>query len=95
MTRRKPKPPPKPDPTLLVNALAPDPCDFGALLAAEVDKRRAITGESETAIAIAAGLQQPVLNRALRNPDARPSTVRAVCRLLGLRVALVPVERGE
>ncbi len=43
-------------------------------------------------VARASGLTPPALSRALTSPDTRPSTVRALCRVLGLRVALVPVE---
>ena len=80
------------DPTLLINALAPDPCDVGALLHAAVDERCARTGETREAIARLCGMDPGNLSRALRNPDARAATVRAVCKALGLRVALVPTK---
>lgn len=77
---------------LLIDILAPNPFDAGAVLSHAVEAHRARTGDSLSAVARLAGVTQPVLWRALRNPDARPATVRAVCRALGLRVALVPVE---
>ena len=76
---------------LLIDILAPDPFDAGALLAPAVEAYRARTGVSLSAVARLAGVAQPVLWRALRNPDARPATVRAVCRALGLEVCLRPI----
>ena len=71
----------------------PDPADMGALLTAAVAAHRARHGVTQEAIAAAAGLDPGNLSRALRNPSARPETVRAVCRVLGLRVALVKEDR--
>lgn len=70
---------------------APDPADFGALLSAAVAAHCARTGVSKAAVARLAGIARGNFTTALRNPDARPATVRAVCRALGLKVALVPV----
>lgn len=72
---------------------APDPFDAGALLADAVNERRSRTGESQADIAHLAKINPGNLSRALRNPNARPETVRAVCRVLGLRVALVVENR--
>ena len=74
---------------------APDPSDFGALLSAAVAAHCARTGVSKAAVARLAGIARGNFTTALRNPDARPATVRAVCRALGLKVALVPVGDGE
>ena len=65
--------------------------DFGALLAAAVSAERQRTGESEAAVARRCGIARSNFSTLLRNPNARPASVRAVCRALGLRVALVPV----
>lgn len=69
----------------------PDPFDAGALLSAAVAARRAVTGESESAVARVCGIARSNFSTLLRNPNARPASVRAVCQALGLRVALVPV----
>jgi DNA-binding phage protein len=68
----------------------PDPFPVGALLLAAVAAYRDRTGASESDVARLAGLTPGNLHKALRNADTRPSTVRAICRALGLRVALVP-----
>lgn len=90
MSKRKPPSP------LLIDILCPppDPSDFGALLSAAVAAHCARTGVSKAAVARLAGIARGNFTTALRNPDARPATVRAVCRALGLRVALVPVGEG-
>lgn len=72
---------------------APDPADMGALLLAAVESHCRETGASRADVARAAGIEPPNLSRACGNPDTRPETVRAVCRALGLRVALVPAKR--
>lgn len=89
---RKPKPSP-----LLIDILAPDPADLGALLAAAVEAHQRATAETGASLAarcIGPGgrpLSGPALTRAARPGSApREGTVRAVCRALGLRVALVP-----
>lgn len=71
-----------------------DPFDAGALLSAAVVARRSQTGESEADVARLAKIDPANLWRALRNPNARPETVRRVCRALGLRVALVKDGHG-
>jgi len=80
---------------LLIDILAPDPCDMGALLRTAIATHRAThrathPGLSQAAIARAAGIDPASLSRALSRPDADPRTVRAVCRALGLRVTLAP-----
>ena len=74
---------------------SPDPFDVGALLSAAVAAERARTGESEAAVARRCGIARSNFSTLLRNPNARPATVRAVCRALGLRVVLVPAEKGQ
>ena len=88
MSKRKPPSP------LLIDILCPppDPSDFGALLSAAVAAHCARTGATKAAVARLAGIARGNFTTALRNPDARPATVRAVCRALGLKVALVPSE---
>jgi len=90
---------PKPSP-LLIDILCPppDPADLGALLAAAVEAHQRATAETGASLAarcIGPGgrpLSGPALTRAARPGSApREGTVRAVCRALGLRVALVPV----
>ena len=68
-----------------------DPCDMGALLREAVNAWRAKTGSTDSDFSALCGISQGNLSKALRNPDARPATVRAVCRALGMKVALVPV----
>jgi DNA-binding phage protein len=77
----------------LDEALHGDPADMGALLSAAVGAHCGRTGQSQADVARAAGLTPSALSRALGSPDARPSTVRALCRALGLRVALVRAKR--
>lgn len=67
-----------------------DPCNFGALLADAIRERRRRTGESEADIARLAGIMPQALSRALRSPDTRAPTVRAVCVALGLIVTIEP-----
>jgi DNA-binding phage protein len=69
---------------------APDPSDFGAILSAAVAAHCARTGDSKAAVARLAGIARGNFTTALRNPNARPATMRAVCRALGLKVVLVP-----
>ncbi len=67
------------------------------LLRIAIDRRRAATGESDAAIARAAGLSRSALCRALaEGAEPRAQTVAPLLRALGLRVALVPlVGAGE
>lgn len=68
-----------------------DPCDMGALLRAAVDAYRAAhPGTPMAAVARAAGIAPESLSRAFGKRDARPALVRAVCGVIGVRVALVP-----
>lgn len=67
-----------------------DPADMGALLRAAVDAYAKREGVPQAEVARRAGIDPASLNRSFRRPDAEPSTVRAVCRALGLRVMLVP-----
>lgn len=65
-----------------------DPCDMGALLREAVEAHCRASGASQADVARSAGLTPGNLSRALQDPNARPSTVRAVCRALGLHVEL-------
>jgi DNA-binding phage protein len=81
----------EPMPSERGSGMVPDPYPVAALLRAAVDAHCARTGESAADVARAAGLIPQALYRATRDgSDARPATVRAVCRALGLRVVLVP-----
>lgn len=71
-----------------------DPCDMGAVLRAAVTDYRAAVGAplSQADVARRAGIDPASLSRAFGRPDAEAATVRAVCRALGLRMALVPAD---
>lgn len=71
-----------------------NPCDMGALLREAVEAHCRASGASQADVARSAGLGPNNLSRALRDPNARPSTVRAVCRVLGIHIELVKNKEG-
>lgn len=69
-----------------------DPFDAGKLIRLAVDDWKERTGNPLAEVARRSGLTSSTIGRSAKNPDAAASTVRAVCRALGLRVVLVPAE---
>jgi len=67
-----------------------DPFDAGNLIRVAVDRWTKTTGKPLAEVARRSGLTSSSIGRAAKKPDAAASTVRAVCRALGLRVVLVP-----
>ena len=74
---------------LLIDILAPNPLDIGALLDAACDA----SGLTNATIAARAHVDPGNLSRARRNPNARPELARRVLDAIGARVALVPPPR--
>ena len=77
----------KPSP-LLVDILAPNPLDIGALLDAACNASPLPAAQ----IARLAGVDPGNLSRARRNPNARPELARKVLRALGFEVVVRPAE---
>lgn len=70
-----------------------DPFPVSAHLRSAVASTLAATGETQTELAVRAGLTPSALSRALGEDfDARPGTVRAVLVACGYRLELVRVE---
>lgn len=76
--------------TLLVDILAPDPFDVGALLSAALDA----CGLTQADVARATGMAASNLSRAFNSPDTRPVVARRILTALGRRAWHMPDGRG-
>ena len=71
--------------------MSADPCDIGALLKAAIEA----AGLNPHQVAVRSGMAPPNVYRALSNPNTRPEAARRILAALGMRLEVVPAEKGR